>query len=228
MKEAWKGGALLAPLPPVLVSCGTLEKPNVLTIAWTGIINTKPSKTYISVRPSRYSYPLIKESGEFVINLTTQQLVQAADFCGVRSGRDLDKFALCGLTPEPSTQVSAPAIAQSPLSIECRVTQVIPLGSHDMFLADVAAVRVDSRCLDEKGALHLDRCGLAAFAHGEYFALGKSLGTFGFSVKGRTLKQDKRLQSQGGVLFTPGEKPAGRPLPPRKRNRPKSQDRPNK
>ncbi|MGI5958909.1 MAG: flavin reductase family protein [Massiliimalia sp.] len=218
MKESWKGGALLAPLPPVMVSCGTVDHPNVLTIAWTGIINTKPSKTYISVRPSRYSYNIIKESGEFVINLTTKDLVWAADFCGVRSGRDLDKFSICHLTPEASAVVSAPAIKESPLSIECRVSQIIPLGTHDMFLADVVAVNVDSRCLDEKGALRLDRCGLAAFAHGEYFELGKSLGTFGFSVKNRPLKKEKK-QAQSAQKERKQSLPNEKPLPLRKRKK---------
>jgi flavin reductase (DIM6/NTAB) family NADH-FMN oxidoreductase RutF len=182
-KISWKGGALVAPLPAVMVTCGTMEKPNVLTIAWVGIVNTIPAKTYISVRPSRYSYGLIRQSGEFVINLTPAALTRAADFCGVRSGRDVDKFAAMGLTPEKATQVASPMLAQSPVSIECRVTQVIPLGSHDMFLADILAVNVDEAFVDKAGKLHLDRCGLMAFAHGEYFELGKKLGSFGFSVR---------------------------------------------
>lgn len=194
-KQTWKGGALIAPIPPALVSCGSMEKPNVLTIAWTGIINTKPSKTYISVRPSRYSYPLIRESGEFVINLTTSSLVRAADFCGVRSGRDVDKFQLCNLTPIPSTALHAPMIAESPLNIECRIFDVIPLGSHDMFLADVVAVNVDESCLDHSGKLRLDQCGLAAFAHGEYFELGKKIGSFGYSVRKKKKRRPQRRQS---------------------------------
>ena len=166
-----------------MVTCGTLEHPNVLTVAWTGIANTIPPRTYISVRPSRYSYGLIRESGEFVINLTTAAMVRAADFCGVRSGRDLDKFAACGLTAEPATRVSCPQLAESPVSLECRVIQVISLGSHDMFLADILAVNVDSRYVDSSGKLHLDKCGLAAYAHGEYFELGRRLGSFGYSVR---------------------------------------------
>ena len=182
-KLSWRGGALLAPVPPALVTCGTMEHPNVLTIAWTGITSTIPPRTYISVRPTRYSYGLIRETGEFVINLTTSSLVRAADFCGVRSGRDLDKLAACGLTAEPATQVSCPQLAESPVSLECRVTQVIALGSHDMFLADILAVNVDPRYIDAAGKLHLDRCGLAAFAHGEYFELGRRIGSFGYSVR---------------------------------------------
>ena len=133
-KVSWKGGALLAPLPAVMVSSGTLEKPNVMTVAWTGIINTQPSKTYISVRKSRYSYDLIKNSGSFVINLVPSTLVKACDFCGVRSGRDIDKFKVCNLTAETSFSVDAPSIAECPLSLECRVSEIIELGSHDMFM----------------------------------------------------------------------------------------------
>ena len=175
-KLVWKPGALLAPSPPALVSCGTVEAPNLLTI-------TRPAMTYISVRPERYSYGLIRESGEFVINLTTVGLVRAADFCGVRSGRELDKFAHCGLTPVPASEVSAPLIEQSPLSLECRVKQILPLGSHEMFLSEIVAVDVDEQLVDREGKLHLSRAGLAAYAHGEYFALGERLGTFGFSVR---------------------------------------------
>jgi len=181
-KISWKGGALIAPLPPVMVSCGTMEKPNIITIAWTGILNTIPPKTYISVRPSRYSYELIKESREFVINLTTTQLIKAADFCGMRSGKEIDKFSHTQLAPEKATIVSCPMIEQSPMSLECRVTQIVPLGSHDMFIADIVAVNVDDQYIDSQGRLHLEKCSLAAFAHGEYFELGKKIGTFGFSV----------------------------------------------
>ncbi len=188
-KESWKGGALLAPVPPTMVSCGTMEHPNILTIAWTGIINTKPPKTYISVRPSRYSYELIKQSGEFVINLTTSSLVRAADFCGVRSGKDINKFECCQLTPEQATVLSAPMIAESPLSMECKVSEIIPLGTHDMFLADVIAVNVDQQYIDQDGKLHLEQCGLAAFAHGAYFEMGKKIGSFGFSVRKKKRKQ---------------------------------------
>lgn len=181
----------MAPLPPVLVSCGSMEHPNLITVAWTGILSTIPPKTYVSLRPSRYSYELITKSKEFVINLSTAEMIRAVDFCGVRSGRDLDKFALMELTAEPATQVSCPMVAQSPVSLECRVTDILPLGSHEMFIADILAVNVDERYVDGKGKLHLDQCGLAAFAHGEYFQLGKSLGTFGFSVRKKPLKPGK-------------------------------------
>lgn len=191
-KAVWKPGTLLSPVPPALVSCGTLEAPNALTIAWTGIVNTNPAMTYISVRPERYSHSIIQSSGEFVINLTTTALVRAADFCGVKSGRDTDKFAACGLTAEPASQLSAPMVAQSPLSIECRIRQVIPLGSHDMFLAEIVAVNVDESLVDKAGKLHLSRAGLAAYAHGEYFELGKPLGTFGFSVRKKPMHTAQR------------------------------------
>ena len=191
-KMKWKGGALVAPVPPVMVSCGDMENSNILTIAWTGIINTIPPKTYISVRPSRHSYNIIKESGEFVINLTPSTLVRQADYCGIYTGAKVDKFAKCSLTKEPAQNVSCPLIAESPMSLECKVTDVIALGTHDMFLADIVAVNVDEKLIDEKGKLDLSRARLAAFAHGEYYELGKKIGYFGFSAvkkkKGNTQK----------------------------------------
>lgn len=182
-KVSWKGGALLAPLPAVMVSSGTVEKPNVMTVAWTGIINTQPSKTYISVRKSRYSYDLIKNSGTFVINLVPSTLVKACDFCGVRSGKDTDKFKVCNLTAEASFSVDAPSIAECPLSLECRVSEIIELGSHDMFLADIVSVAVKKDLIDQNGRLALEKAGLLAYVHGEYFTLGKKIGSFGYSVK---------------------------------------------
>lgn len=182
-KVTWKGGALLAPVPCVMVSCGSIERPNVMTAAWTGIINTQPPKTYVSIRKSRLSHEMISRSREFVINLTTADLTRAADFCGVRSGRDVDKFKTCSLTAEPSSVVSAPMISESPVSIECRVTDVIELGSHDMFVADIVAVNVDESLITPDNRLALEKAGLIAYSHGEYFALGKKLGSFGYSVK---------------------------------------------
>ena len=183
-----KGGALLSPVPPVMVSCGTMEKPNIITVAWCGTLATHPPVTYISVRPTRYSYGLIKDSGEFVINLTNESLVRHADFCGIYTGAKVDKFKKCGLTPEISENVSCPSVAESPLRIECKVRQIVPLGSHDMFVADIVSVSVDEAILDENGKICLDRAHLAAFAHGEYYALGKKLGDFGFSVKKKKKK----------------------------------------
>lgn len=190
----WKGGALLAPVPAAMVSCGSVESPSVLTIAWTGIICTHPPMTYVSVRPSRHSYPIIRDSGEFVINLTTSALVRQTDLCGVKSGAKLDKFKAAGLTAVASSEVSAPTIAECPVSLECRVTQIMPLGTHDMFMAEIVAVSADERYVDSKGKLNMSQCGLCAYAHGEYFALGRKLGEFGYSVrkKPKSDKENKR------------------------------------
>lgn len=191
-KVQWKPGTLLAPVPPVLVSCGSREAPNLLTVAWTGIVCSEPAMTYVSVRRERFSHHLIQESGEFVINLPAQNLLRAVDLCGVKSGRDGDKFALAGLTPQESFTVGAPGVAECPVSLECRVRQTLPLGSHDMFLAEITAVDVDPRYIDGKGALRLEKCGLLAYAHGAYFSLGKQLGTFGFSVRKKPAKPRPR------------------------------------
>ena len=190
-KEHWNGSVLTAPLPPVLVSCGTVDKPNVLTVAWTGILNTQPPVTYISVRPERYSYGLIKESGEFVINLSTEELVKAVDYCGVKSGAKTDKLKDMGLTASKCETVAAPMIDQSPLSLECKVRQIIPLGTHDMFMADIVGVNAAKELLDENGRLCLDRARLLAYSHGEYYALGRRLGSFGYSVRKKKRKPNK-------------------------------------
>lgn len=183
-KLEWKGGALLAPLPVVLVSSALPdEKPNVATVAWCGITCTQPPKVYISLRPSRHSHEIISKTGEFVLNPVPGSLVRTADTCGVFTGRKVDKFEKCHLTPEPSFKVACPSVAECPLSLECCVTDVISLGTHDMFLADVVAVAVSPDLVDDKNALHLERAGLAAFAHGEYFELGRRIGSFGFSVR---------------------------------------------
>lgn len=183
-KEVWKPGNMLYPLPAVMVSCGRAgEKPNIITLAWTGTVCSDPVMVTISVRKERYSYDIIKETGEFVINLTTDKLAYATDYCGVRSGRDIDKFAQMKLTPQPASKVSCPIIGESPVSLECRVKEVIPLGSHDMFLAEVVAVDVSREYMDEKGRFDLNGTGLMVYSHGEYFTLGERLGRFGFSVK---------------------------------------------
>ena len=191
-RKILKAGTLLAPLPAVMVSCGTIEKANVLTIAWTGIINTHPAMTYISVRPSRYSYGIIKDSGEFVINLTTSKMVRETDFCGVKSGKDMDKIKKCGLHLEPASSVSAPIISESPLSLECKVTEIKPLGTHDMFIAEILAVNVDGRYIDSKGKINLQQSGLMAYSHGEYFSLGRKLGSFGYSVAKPTKRKKQK------------------------------------
>lgn len=190
-KQHWKGSVLLAPVPPALVSCGTMEHPNVLTIAWTGVLNTHPPMTYISVRPSRHSYPILMERKEFVINLTTSAMCKETDFCGVRSGRDIDKLAACHLTPEPAQTVSAPLIAECPVNLECKITATQELGTHVMMIAEITGVNVEERYIDSKGKLNLQQCGLMAYAHGEYFALGRKLGDFGFSVRKKKKAQKK-------------------------------------
>lgn len=182
-KVTWKGGTLLSPVPAVLVTCGTVEKPAGLTIGWTGITCSEPPKTYISVRPSRNSYGIIKESGEFVINMLPSHMVRQLDYCGIKSSRDEDKLAKMKLVPQPCQNVSAPQIAQAVISLECRVSEVIPLGSHDMFLADILSVNIAKDLIDERGRLRIEQAGLLAYAHGTYFALGKKIGTFGYSVK---------------------------------------------
>ena len=190
-KQFWKGSALLAPVPAALVTCGTVEHPNVLTIGWTGIVCTRPPMTYISVRPERYSHDIIRDSGEFVINLTTSAMVRETDLCGVKSGRDTDKFALCGFHAVPAVKVGAPLIEECPVSLECRITESKLLGSHTMFLAEIVGVDADEKYIDSKGKLNLQQCGLAAYAHGEYFALGRKLGDFGFSVRKKKKKLHK-------------------------------------
>ncbi len=183
-KQFWKPGNMLYPLPAVMVSCQREnEKPNIITLAWVGTVCSDPAMVSISIRPERYSYDIIKETGEFVINLTTAELAKATDYCGVRSGRSVDKFAEMKLTPSPSQKIHAPGIKESPVNIECRVTQIIKLGSHDMFLAEVVGVDVDEDCLDQNGKFHLNETGLIAYSHGEYFSLGEYVGKFGYSVR---------------------------------------------
>ncbi len=181
-KIKWRGGAMLSPVPPTMVTVSDGERENVFTVAWTGITNTIPPKTYISVRPSRYSHGIIQKSGVFAINLTTEALVRAADFCGVHTGAKVNKFERCSLSVERASEIDCPILSDSPVVLECRVTDVIPLGSHDMFLADIVATDVDETLVDANGKLHLERAGLVAYAHGDYFSLGKRLGTFGYSV----------------------------------------------
>ena len=183
-KEIWRPDNMLYPLPAVMVSCQKPEeKPNIITVAWTGTICSSPAMVSISVRPERYSYHIIKETGEFVINLTTEKLAYATDYCGVRSGKDVDKFKEMHLTPGKCEGVNAPLIEESPVNIGCRVKQVLELGSHHMFIADVVSVEVDGAYMDQKGKFDLNRAGLMVYSHGEYFGLGKKLGTFGYSVR---------------------------------------------
>ena len=191
MKQSWKPGTMIYPVPAVLVSVGENEQEyNLFTVAWTGTVCTSPPMCYISVRPERHSYDILKRTGEFVINLTTGRLARATDWCGVRSGRDYDKFREMGLTPVMAEQVKAPIIDESPVAIECRVKQIIPLGTHDMFLAEVVNVQVDEEFIDaESGKLDLQRADLITYCHGEYFHLGDVIGHFGWSVRKKPKKK---------------------------------------
>lgn len=182
-KINFDNGAFLAPLPPVMVSCGDMEKSNIITIGWTGIINSSPTKTYISIRPSRHSYDIVKNSKEFVINLTTEDLVKAADYCGVISGAKEDKFKKCSLTKGESKMLSCPIIQESPINIECKVTDIVSLGTHDMFIADIVNVSVDESLIDEKGKIHFERANLVSYIHGTYYKVGRRLANMGFSVR---------------------------------------------
>lgn len=191
-KQHWKPGNMLYPVPAVMVSCQRQgEQPNIITVAWAGTVCSDPAMVSVSIQKKRYSYGIIRDSGEFVVNLTTKKLAKATDYCGVRSGRDVDKFAETGLTPCPSQAVGCPGIAQSPVNIECRVTEVKNLGSHDLFLAQVVGVSVDETLLDTSGRLRLSRSGLMVYSHGNYFEVGQQIGSFGYSVK-KKKKQKKK------------------------------------
>ena len=192
-KQTWKPGNMLYPLPAVMVSCGRKdEKPNIITIAWAGTICSDPAMVSISVRPNRYSHSIISGSGEFVINLVTKDLVKACDWCGVKSGRDVDKFEEMNLTEYTSDLMNAPAIDESPVNIWCKVEKILKLGSHDMFLARVTGVTVDEKYMDEKGRFALEKTNLITYSHGEYYSLGELLGTFGYSVKKNIKKKRGR------------------------------------
>lgn len=183
-KELWKPGNMLYPLPVVMVSVADRDgRPNIITVAWAGTVCTNPPMLSISVRPERYSYPILKETGEFVVNLTTRELAFATDYCGVKSGRDVDKFKELGLAPLKAEHVGAPLIAESPVNIECKVREVLPLGSHHMFLADVVAVHADEKYMDEKHKFHLEKAEPIVYSHGAYLVCGEQLGTFGYSVR---------------------------------------------
>lgn len=192
-RQNFKAGTLLAPLPAVMVSVGNAEEKNIITVAWCGILSSDPPRAYISVRPSRHSHKILKETGEFVINLTTEKLAIATDYAGIYTGAKVDKFEKCSLTAIESKCVSAPTIEESPLSLECRVFQVIESGTHDIFMADIVNVSCDEKILDEKGRICYDRAGLLAYSHGEYFALGRKVGKFGFSTD---KKSKSKLRAQ--------------------------------
>jgi len=182
-KVMWKPGTFEYPIPAVMVSCGDMENSNIITVAWTGILNSDPAMVYISVRPERHSYNIIKESGEFVINLTTRDLAYATDWCGVRSGAKFDKFKEMKLTKQKANLVKCPLIEEAPVSIECKVREIRELGTHHMFIADVLAIDADEKYMDEKGGFDISKCDLIAYANGGYYGLDKKIGKFGFSVQ---------------------------------------------
>ena len=192
-KVMWKPGTFVYPIPAVMVSCGDMEKSNIITVAWTGIINTNPAMVYISVRPERYSYNLIKENKEFVINLTTKDLARATDWCGCRSGRKYDKFKEMNLHKEKGNFVKCPIIKESPVAIECKVKEIKELGSHHMFIAEVLSINADEKYIDEKGAFDISKCNLIAYANGGYYPITKKIGKFGYSVqKKNSVKKMKK------------------------------------
>lgn len=196
-RNIWKAGTFEYPLPAVMVTCGDMQNSNIITVAWTGILNTNPAMVYISVRPTRYSYKLIKENNEFVINLTNKKLTYATDWCGVRTGAQYDKFKEMNLHKEKAQFVRCPLIKESPVAIECKVKDIVPLGSHDMFVAEVLSIDADEKYIDENGAFDISKCELIAYANGGYYPLGKKVGKFGFSVqKNKNKKNKKRTKKE--------------------------------
>ena len=195
-KVTWKSGTFIYPLPAVMVSCGTMEESNIITVAWTGIINTDPAMCYISVRPTRHSYEMIKKTGEFVINLTTKDLAYATDWCGVKSGANVDKFKEMKLTKEKANFVNCPMIKESPVSVECKVKEIRELGSHHMFVAEILGINADEKYINENGAFDISKCDLIAYSNGNYYSLGKKIGRFGFSVQ----KKKKTAKKSGKTI----------------------------
>ena len=195
-KVTWKSGTFIYPLPAVMVSCGTMEESNIITVAWTGIINTDPAMCYISVRPTRHSYEMIKKTGEFVINLTTKDLAYATDWCGVKTGAKVDKFKEMKLTKEKANFVNCPMIKESPVSVECKVKEIRELGSHHMFVAEILGINADEKYINENGAFDISECDLIAYSNGNYYSLGKKIGRFGFSVQ----KKKKTAKKSGKTI----------------------------
>lgn len=195
-KVTWKSGTFIYPLPAVMVSCGTMEESNIITVAWTGIINTDPAMCYISVRPTRHSYEMIKKTGEIVINLTTKDLAYATDWCGVKTGAKVDKFKEMKLTKEKANFVNCPMIKESPVSVECKVKEIRELGSHHMFVAEILGINADEKYINENGAFDISKCDLIAYSNGNYYSLGKKIGRFGFSVQ----KKKKTAKKSGKTI----------------------------
>ena len=210
-RQNFKAGTLTAPLPAVMVSVGDMNESNIITVAWTGILSSDPPRAYISVRKSRHSYSILKDRGEFVINLTTERLARVTDYVGIYTGAKVDKFQKCGLTKLESKEVAAPTIAESPLSLECKVFEVIESGTHDIFMADIVNVSCDDSLLDEKGKICFDRADLITYAHGDYYALGKKLGKFGFSTDkklGEVKVEEKKDKPKVQKKKSPHKNPA--------------------
>jgi len=212
-KLHWKAGTMLYPVPAVMVSCGHEASANIITVAWAGTVCTNPAMLSISIRKERHSYHLIVDQGDFVVNLATKSLAKATDFCGVKSGRDIDKFSVLKLTKEKAVHVKSPLIKESPLNIECRVKTVMPLGSHDLIIAEVLGVNVDATLLNATGKLELDKAGLIAYSHGGYFELGPLLGTFGYSVK----KQSKPAKKNNPKKTITAKKASNKRMPQQKK-----------
>ena len=210
-------GALSAPLPPVIVTVGDIDNSNALTVAWTGILATVPPKTYVSVRPSRYSYPILKERGEFVINLPSEELARTVDYIGIYTGAKVDKFEKCGLTKQKSKKVSPPTVAECPIALECVVSDVLPMGSHDVFIADIVSVSCHKELIDEEGKIHFESARLLAYAHGEYYALGERLGRFGFSTDKKKAAKGKPVPKTEARDDADKDSKAGRKLQAEKR-----------
>ena len=200
-------GTLLAPVPPAMVSVGTYENANILAIAWTGILASQPPKTYISVRPSRHSYGMLKENGEFVINLPSVDMAKKVDYVGIYTGAKVDKWQTCGLTKQRSEKVSTPTIAECPIALECRVSEVVPMRSHDVFVADIVNLSCSEELFDSEGKLHFERANLLAYAHGEYYSLGNVVGRFGFSTDKPKKEKKTNINAQ-----KPSEKPEKKPF----------------
>lgn len=193
-REIWKAGTFIYPLPAVLVTSGSMKESNIMTVAWTGIVNTNPAMCYISVRPERYSYSLIKENGEFIINLTNEKLAYATDWCGVRSGAQYDKFKEMNLTKEKAKFVGCPIIKESPVAIECKVKEIKELGSHNMIIAEILSIDADKKYIDESGAFDISKCDLIAYSNGKYYTMGKKIGKFGFSVEKKKNKRKNNIR----------------------------------
>lgn len=201
-KRVWKSGTFIYPIPAALVSSGTMEKSNILTVAWTGIINTNPAIVYVSIRPERYSYNLIKKNKEFVINLTNENLVYETDWCGVKSGSEFDKFKELNLTKQKGKYVKCPLIKESPVSIECKVIEEKKYGSHVCFIAEVLSIDADNKYFDANGAFDISKCNLIAYANGGYYSLGKKLGTFGYSVSKKNKNKIKNVREKNNKNMT--------------------------